>query len=208
MEKEQRERTEMIPYLQAAMEETFQCTCSEIRTALDTDACVIWRGLRDAVCGCLETAGALQRQGQKGSLKYLAFSMMQHALWMDRLELRIDALDDSFYLDTAEASAHYRADFLQDRFRRDMECLYEKARSRFIRIQNNELVRIRQAYAEYYYSLLFRMMESLTGLVRETVAGSGVGMADGFQIICGDYMDRAVILYKEETGREIFSDRD
>ena len=116
MEKEQRKRTEMIPYLQAAMEETFQCTCSEIRTALDTDACVIWRGLRDAVCGCLETAGALQRQGQKGRLKYLAFSMMQHALWMDRLELRIDALDDSFYLDTAEASAHYHADFLQDRF--------------------------------------------------------------------------------------------
>ena len=65
-----------------------------------------------------------------------------------------------------------------------------------------------QAYAEYYYSLLFCMMKSLTGLVRETVAGSGVGMADGFQIICGDYMDRAVVLYKEETGSEILSDRD
>ena len=181
------------------MEETFQCACSEIRTALDTDACVIWRGLRDAVCGCLETAGALQRQGQKGRLKYLAFSMMQHALWMDRLELRIDALDDSFYLDTAEASAHYHADFLQDRFRKDLASLYEKARTHFVRIQDNELDRIRQEYAGYYYSMLFSMTGSLTGLIRETVEGSGIETANGFQIICGDYMDKAAVLYREET---------
>lgn len=208
MEKEQRKRTEMILYLQDTMEETFQCTCREIQKTLDTDACRIWHGFRDAVCECLEAAGALQRQRQKGSLKYLAFSMMQHALWLDRLELRIDALDDTFYLDTAEASAYYRADFLQDRFRKDLECLYEKARSRFIRIQNNELVRLRQAYAEYYYSLLFCMTESLTGLIRETVAGSGIETADGFRIICGGYMDKAVVLYKEEAEDEILSDRD
>lgn len=208
MEKEQRKRTEMISYLQDTMEETFQCTCREIQIALDTDACRIWHGFRDAVCECLGTAVSLQRQRQKGSLKYLAFSMMQHALWLDRLELRIDALDDTFYLDTAEASAQYRADFLQDRFRKDLECLYEKARSRFIRIQNNELVQIRQAYAEYYYSLLFCMTESLTGLIRETVAGSGIETADGFRIICGGYMDKAVVLYKEEAEDEILSDRD
>jgi len=206
MEKEQRKRTEMIPYLQNAMEETFQCTCREIQTALDTDACRIWHGFRDAVCECLEAAGALQRQREKGSLKYLAFSMMQHALWLDRLELRIDALNDTFYLDTAEASAHYRADFLQDRFRKDLECLYEKAWPRFIRIQNNELVQIRQAYAEYYYSLLFCMTESLTGLIRETVSGSGIETADDFRII-GGYMDKAVVLY-EEAEDEILSDRD
>ena len=208
MEKEQRKRIEMIPYLQDAMEETFQCTCREIQTVLDTDACRIWRGFHDAVCECLKAAGALQRQRQKGSLNYLAFSMMRHALWLDRLELRIDALDDTFYLDTAEASAQYRADFLQDRFRKDLVCLYEKARSRFIRIQNNELVQIRQAYAEYYYSLLFCMTEFLTGLIWETAAGSGTETADGFRIICGGYMDKAVILYREETKDEIFSDRD
>lgn len=97
MEKEQRKRTEMIPYLQDTMEETFQYTCREIQTVLDTDACRIWRGFHDAVCECLKAAGALQRQRQKGSLNYLAFSMMRHALWLDRLELRIDAVDDTFF---------------------------------------------------------------------------------------------------------------
>ena len=139
MEKEQRKRIEMIPYLQDAMEETFQRTCREIQTVLDTDACRIWRGFHDAVCECLETAGALQRQNQKGRLGYLAFSMMRHALWLDRLELRIDALDDGFYMDTAEAAAHYHADFLQDRFRKDLASLYEKARTHFVRIQDNDV---------------------------------------------------------------------
>ena len=199
MEKEQRKRTEMIPYLQDTMEETFQRTCREIQTVLDTDACRIWRGFHDAVCECLETARALQRQNQKGRLGYLAFSMMRHALWLDRLELRIDALDDGFYMDTAEASAYYHADFLQDRFRKDLASLYEKARTHFVRIQDNELDRIRQEYAGYYYSMLFSMTGYLTGMIRRAAEGSSAETADGFRIICGDYMDKAVILYREET---------
>ena len=64
---------------------------------------------------------------------------MQYAPFLDRLELRIDALDDGFYLDTQEASAHYHADFLQDRFLQDLIFLYEKAAEKFIRIQHFEL---------------------------------------------------------------------
>ena len=52
------------------------------------------------------------------------------------------------------------------------------------------------------------MTESLTGLIRKTVARSGIETADGFQIICGGYMDKAVVLYKEEAEDEILSDRD
>ena len=163
MEKEQRKRTEMIPYLQDTMEETFQRTCREIQTVLDTNACRIWRGFHDVVCECLETAG------------------------------------DGFYMDTAEASAYYHADFLQDRFRKDLASLYEKARTHFVRRQNNELDQIRQEYAGYYYSLLFSMTGSQTGMIRGAAEGSSAETADGFQIICGDYMDKAVILYREET---------
>ena len=102
-------------------------------------------------------------------------------------------------MDTAEASAYYHADFLQDRFRKDLASLYEKARTHFVRRQNNELDQIRQEYAGYYYSLLFSMTGSQTGMIRGAAEGSSAETADGFQIICGDYMDKAVILYREET---------
>ncbi len=195
MEKVQPQRTELYTYLYTYMEELFQDSCRAVQTILDIDSGKIWKNFQAAVRECLEKTRIFQQQKQKGILHYLAFSPMQYAPFLDRLELRIDALDDGFYLDTQEASAHYHADFLQDRFQEDLIFLYEKAAEKFIRIQHFEQVQIRQNYAEYYDALLFQMIKALTGLILETVEESEVHAAGSLRIICGDYMDHAVILY-------------
>ncbi len=195
MEKVQPQRTELYTYLYTYMEELFQDSCRAVQTILDTDSGKIWKNFQAAVRECLEKTRIFQQQKQKGILHYLAFSPMQYAPFLDRLELRIDALDDGFYLDTQEASAHYHADFLQDRFLQDLIFLYEKAAEKFIRIQYFEQIQIRQNYAEYYDALLFQMIKALTGLILETVEESEVHAAGSLRIICGDYMDHAVILY-------------
>ena len=199
MEKVQPQRTELYTYLYTYMEELFQDSCRAVQTILDIDSGKIWKNFQAAVRECLEKTRIFQQQKQKGILHYLAFSPMQYAPFLDRLELRIDALDDGFYLDTQEASAHYHADFLQDRFLQDLIFLYEKAAEKFIRIQHFEQVQIRQNYAAYYDSLLFQMIKALTGLILETVKESGVHAADSLSILCGDYMDHAVVLYGEEV---------
>jgi len=176
------------------MEELFQDSCRAVQTILDIDSGKIWKNFQAAVRECLEKTRIFQQQKQKGILHYLVFSPMQYAPFLDRLELRIDALDDGFYLDTQEASAHYHADFLQDRFLQDLAFLYEKAAEKFIRIQYFEQIQIRQNYAEYYDALLFQMIKALTGLILETVEESEVHAAGSLRIICGDYMDHAVIL--------------
>ena len=157
MKKVQPQRTELYEYLHTYMEELFQDSCRAVQTILDTDSAKIWEHFQDAVRECLEKTKSLQQQNQKGILHYLAFSLMQYAPFLDRLELRIDALDDGFYLDTQ--------------------------------------VQIRQNYAEYYDALLFQMIKALTGLILETVEESEVHAAGSLRIICGDYMDHAVILY-------------
>ena len=192
MEKVQPQRTELYTYLYTYMEELFQDSCRAVQTILDIDSGKIWKNFQAAV---REKTRIFQQQKQKGILHYLAFSPMQYAPFLDRLELRIDALDDGFYLDTQEASAHYHADFLQDRFLQDLAFLYEKAAEKFIRIQHFEQVQIRQNYAAYYDSLLFQMIKALTDLILETVKECGVHAADSLRIICGDYMDHAVVLY-------------
>ena len=199
MEKVQPQRTELYTYLYTYMEELFQDSCRAVQTILDIDSGKIWKNFQAAVRECLEKTRIFQQQKQKGILHYLAFSPMQYAPFLDRLELRIDALDDGFYLDTQEASAHYHADFLQDRFLQDLIFLYEKAAEKFIRIQHFEQVQIRQNYAAYYDSLLFQMIRALTDLILETVEESRVHVADSLRIICGDYMDHAVVLYGEEV---------
>ena len=88
MEKVQRQRSEMIQYLQGIMEASFQGTCGEVQSELDSDACRIWHGFHDAVQECLEAAGMLQQKGKKGRLRYLAFGLMQHTLYFGKLDLR------------------------------------------------------------------------------------------------------------------------
>ena len=45
------------------------------------------------------------------------------------------------------------------------------------------------------------MIKALTGLILETVEESEVHAAGSLRIICGDYMDHAVILYGEKVSK-------
>ncbi len=208
MEKIHQQRPEIIQFLQNNMEELFQNSCEKIQTELNINAEKIWNDFQSPINKCLNKAKELQHQNQKGSIQYLVFSIMQYGLCFDRIELRIDTLDDGFYLDMQEASAHYYADFLQDFFRKDLAYLYKKASEQFVRIQHYEQVQIKKKYAEYYYSLLFHMVKELIDLVYENVLDSGISITDRFKIIFGEYMDNAVILHDEEADNEILLNRD
>lgn len=208
MEKIHQQRPEIIQFLQNNMEELFQNSCEKIQTELNINAEKIWNDFQSPINKCLNKAKELQHQNQKGSIQYLVFSIMQYGLCFDRIELRIDTLDDGFYLDMQEASAHYYADFLQDFFHKDLESLYKKASEQFVRIQHYEQVQIKKKYAEYYYSLLFHVVKELIDLVYENVLDSGIPITDRFKIIFGEYMDNAVILHDEEADNEILLNRD
>ena len=208
MEKIHQQRPEIIQFLQNNMEELFQNSCEKIQTELNINAEKIWNDFQSPINKCLNKAKELQHQNQKGSIQYLVFSIMQYGLCFDRIELRIDTLDDGFYLDMQEASAQYYADFLQDFFRKDLAYLYKKASEQFVRIQHYEQVQIKKKYAEYYYSLLFHMVKELIDLVYENVLDSGISITDRFKIIFGEYMDNAVILHDEEADNEILLNRD
>ena len=208
MEKIHQQRPEIIQFLQNNMEELFQNSCEKIQTELNINAEKIWNDFQSPINKCLNKAKELQHQNQKGSIQYLVFSIMKYGLCFDRIELRIDTLDDGFYLDMQEASAHYYADFLQDFFRKDLAYLYKKASEQFVRIQHYEQVQIKKKYAEYYYSLLFHMVKELIDLVYENVLDSGIPITDRFKIIFGEYMDNAVILHDEEADNEILLNRD
>ena len=195
MEKVQPQRTELYEYLNTYMEQLFQDSCSAVQTILDTDSAKIWEHFRMAFVNVWKKTKACNSRIKKESCIISCSVRCSMRPFWTGWNCVFDALDDGFYLDTQEASVHYHADFLQDRFQEDLAFLYEKAAEKFIRIQHFEQVQIRQNYAVYYDSLLFQMIKALTGLILETVEESGVHAADSLRIICGDYMDHAVILY-------------
>lgn len=194
----------MLHFLQPYMEECFTESCRWIQAETDIRAAEIWTGLKDTICRVLQDVDVLQKQGRKGGIQYLSFSFMQYGVYMDRLEMQVEALDDNFYLDGQETAGFYRAVFLQDRYREDLAFLYRKAGERFVRMQDYEREEIKKEYAGFFSSVLLRMIQGIMGLVTETVRESGVRTTDRFMVLYGEYMERAVILYGEEERDEIF----
>lgn len=207
MEQMTNRRNSILSYLQPYMEESFRKSCISIQNEVEQHANEIWTGLWNHICTCLKHADILQKKQLKGRLQYLVFSFLQYGVYLDSLVIRIDVLDNSFYLDAQESAGYYCPMFLQERYIQDVDLLQKKLSEKFVRLQNYELIDIKKEYVSFYQSILFRMLESLTEVMMESIADSGILKADGFKILFGEYMDNAIVLYEEKYEDEIFSDR-
>ncbi|MBD5546492.1 MAG: hypothetical protein HDQ97_03720 [Lachnospiraceae bacterium] len=198
---ENNRRIAIIQYFQDYMEECFQHSCRLFQTNLEKHGNRIWDDLKDAINKILQVASQAQKQGQKGDIQYLAFSFLRSSLYVDRMELRIEVLDDGFYLDRQETAGDYCITFLRERFLGDLSLLYRKVKEKFIRFQNYELSVIKMQYSSYYDALAYRMIENLRELIVQEVLKSGISITDNFKIIYGEFMDKAVVVYEKGEGQ-------
>ena len=167
----------------------------------------VWNELKSAIDEVLISVRKEQEKNQKNDIQYLAFGFLISSLCMDKLEFRIDAFDDSFYLDKKETASSYIPEFLQSLYQNDLSQLYIEAGRKFVRMQEIEQFSIKKYYACYYEAVIYRMLENLSRLIMQHIVERGIGMTDDFKIICGKFMDKAVGLYtKEKKEHEIFSD--
>lgn len=196
MEQMTERREQISQYLRPYMEECFQKSCNSIQTELECHAHEIWSELKDCINECLDHVGIMQEQQLKGKLQYLVFSFLRCGVYFDRLELRIDFLDDGFYLDEQETATSYYPDFLQKNYAEDINFLQKKAGEKFVRLQNYERSDIKTEYLGYYQSILFRMVESMTKVILELLADRNIQFEDDFKILFGEYMDNAKVLHE------------
>ncbi|MBD5393453.1 MAG: hypothetical protein HDR71_04120 [Lachnospiraceae bacterium] len=193
-------RPEMLQFLQPHMEETFKESCRQIQTEIEKNGHAIWDELKEKIYELLHH--------KNGEIKYFVCSFLRYSLYCERLEFYIHVMDEGFYLDEQEIGIYYCPQFLQESYLEDLNYLYKKATEKFMQIQKYELFDIKEEYTKYYYSIMHKMMESVSGLIMEVIAESCIPIADEFKIIYGEYMGNATILYtKGECGDEVLSDR-
>ena len=198
---------EIFQFLQPYMQECIKASCQSVQIEMEILGNEIWDELKNVICKILDNVTKMQKQHKKKDIKYFVFSFMRYGIYLNKFELRIDALDESFYLDEQESAGYYSLDFLQNKYLEDYNYLCKKTKEKFIRLQNYELIGIKKWYADFYNSIIFQVIKSLTELIMEVIVESGVGITDDFKIIYGEYMDRAIVLgTKEKYEREIFSD--
>ncbi len=194
MEQMNSRRVEILQYLRDGMETCFYKSCQSIQLEIESNACRIWNELKAILDQILMYAGDMQNKNKKGSGKYLVFSFLNSGIYFERLELRIEVLDDGFYLDEQEAAEYYSPQFLQDKYVSDIQYLCREASKRFVRLQDHELFEIKKEYATFYHSMICQMIKSLCGMIMKTVMKSGIKIVEDFKIIYGGYMDKAVLI--------------
>ena len=60
---------------------------------------------------------------------------------------------------------------------------------------DEQLFDVNEEYIKFYYSVMYKMLGSVSELIMETIEKSGILIADDLKIIYGEYMDKATILY-------------
>lgn len=196
---------EIIEYLQSYMKEYFHHSCQGFQCEIEQQGDQIWQELKRTVDEVLEQTICMQKQGQKADIGYLVFSFLRSSMFQENLEIRVETLDDSFYLDMQESAAYYRPSFLQKRYQEDIARLCQQVEKKFVRAQANEMFLVKEQYISYYESFLYQMIESLAGLIMKEVIGSSIRVTDDFRIIYGEFMDKASVICTKENSNEIFS---
>lgn len=180
-------RPEMLQFVQPYMEERFQESCRHIQIEIEKNGHAIWDELKEKINELLSH--------KNGEIKYFVCSFLRCSLYLERLEFYIHVMDEGFYLDEQETGIYYCPEFLQESYLEDLNYLYKKVAGKFMQIQNYELFDIKEEYTEYYYSFMYYMMKSVSGLIIEVIAESGSLIADVLKIIYGEYMGNATVLY-------------
>lgn len=200
-------KTKILQYLQSRMKEYFYNSCQLLQLDIEAHGNEIWSNLKYVIDEILKGAQKEQRREQKRAIQYLVVSFLKISLHQDNIIFRIEVFDDGFYLDRKEISRNYFPSFLQKRYSEDLLGLYKDAGRKFIRLQEYELLWIKEQYTHYYEAIVYRMIENLSRLIMWEVEESSISVTDDFKIIYGEFMDKAVILYTKGKDKDgVFSD--
>lgn len=206
--KQEFDRTgDILLWIRPYMEERIQESCAEIENKLKKQGTSMWKELRGAVQEILAHTADRQQQNKKGKAAYLVCSFLQRSVYLNKLLLRLEIMDEGFYLDEVETAGYYRLQMLEERFLEDLEFLHRKVCKKWVRVKNHELDEVDREYAEYYNAIIGMMIQSMGGLLMEVVEESEIQLSDTFQIIYGQYMGNATGVYTKENNEDgIFTD--
>lgn len=197
--------TEISQFLQPYIEERFQMSCQWFQLVVEYYGLEVWNELKTVIRTTIKKADLLQKENKKGKGQYFIISFLKSSVYLEKLEWRIDILDEGFYLDNQESEGYYLPRFLQGKYWEDLDFLLDKTRDHVIRLQNYEWIVIKKQYTELFAFLVFQMIHSLIEYIVEEIEESKLLLSDQFKIIYGEYMDRGIVLYeKEKREDEIF----
>lgn len=162
--------------------------------------------LSDCISKYGESIYEMQQSGKKAAIAYLQFSLLRTNILLGRHELRLDAYDENWYLDSVECCSSYKVEDVLSplaEFADVVEALREKSSAMTLRETQSRIFEESQKYLIFLAELIRLGMKKAV----QTEGYRRIGKAPVFVVCIGGLLDRVDILYKEDRtekdGREI-----
>ena len=141
----------------------------------------------------------MQQKNEKGAVAYIQFSVLRTNLLLKRHELRMDAYDENWYMDSVECSAYYPVGEIYgylERYGEIVEELRRESGRDITLIESQKRIFAESNLYLFYVAELIRV-----GMRRiiQTEIYQRLDRAPCFIVCIGGYLDRFDILYKEDT---------
>ena len=182
------------------LEKRFTAELEQLVVTLEHNHQALAAQLRETLTGLFAQVHTLQAAGEKGILAYVSFSMLQSNLLLGKYAFQIDAYDERFFIDDAEASAEWDFSPLLQGVGQDFGSVRHMLRQSIPRVQEYELWELEQAYRVNYYAYSAQILQTMLphALKGFTPVDAGVSAASPLLFTFGAYMEQQTPFFEWE----------
>lgn len=139
---------------------------------------------------------AMQEYGEQGRIKYLVFQYLLTSGYTGSYEMAVSLSNSALYLDENMIYAYWKPELIYENTDKDMEEVRRRLNRKFIRIEEYELLHIKQKLLLDDWELFVDTLKKMSGEIFNKVMASTLLLEDEIQILCGAYMDKLEIVHK------------
>lgn len=185
---------EILEYITPLFEKRYFDSCELIQKKFDRSEKITLNILKKFE-DIFKKITLLQKEYNKGEIKYLYISYLRSSLLTKSYDFRIDFYDRNLYLDENPTYIYLSLDFIFYYYNDDILYFIEKLRKNFIRLQQYEIELIEEKYAFYYYKICAKFFFDLIKEIFHISNFCDMKKEKEIKVIFGEYMDRGILIY-------------
>lgn len=188
--------------LESVLPDVFLQTCKKIEANQEEYSHEMNLEVIESIRAVIDQVCHLQKDRKKGKIKYILFSHLHSGLLLQQKQIRIDMMDERFYLDSAETAVYLDFSGVYQYFEEDIQRIKREVIKSVPRMREYEVDIIRYVYAGYYHRIAKQYLTNLLEGINLLTLCSDIKMESAVYVLFGEYMGEADELFVLKGGRQ------
>lgn len=144
-----------------------------------------------------------QEDDLAAKLNYIYLCHLKSSDYTESYKAILGFSNTMLYLDEKRSQAYWYPELIYENLVRDMDSIEKLLRKKFVRLENFELLALKQKILNDDWILFQECFKTLLNRSVSIILNSSLRLADEILILCGDYMDNLKIVgHVNSEGRE------